>query len=203
MHQTADSFSCSRPENHGGDHPCNGAFFSICCFISDSIYSRQKVQEVGSSRTASCLRGCLAWFMCMKTDSYQCVGSCYLSWLKPRSVHYMRSLKKTWVDIFSKHLSIPLTFLHAALDGIPQTSNMRAYLSFTSEYLIFCTDEFLLNCRLLQPWLLIKKIVWSWKFTWDICLIWSNFSWCWGLCQHLSAHESYSVTAAAANTDTR
>lgn len=94
MHQTADSFSCSRPENQRGDHPCNGAFFSICCFISDSIYSRQKVQEVGSLRTASCLKGCLAWFMCMKTDSYQCLGSCFLSWLKPSSVYYMRSLKK-------------------------------------------------------------------------------------------------------------
>lgn len=110
MHQTADSFSCSRPENHRGDHPCNGAFFSICCFISDSIYSWQKVQEVGSLKTASCLRGCLAWFMCMKTDSHRCVGSCYLSWLKPSSVYYMRSLKKNMSRHFFKTSQYSINF---------------------------------------------------------------------------------------------
>lgn len=45
------------------------AILLICHFISDRIYSWQKVPEAGSFRTTSCI----AQFMCMETDSLQCV----------------------------------------------------------------------------------------------------------------------------------
>lgn len=141
------------------------AILLICHFISDRIYSWQKVPEAGSFRTTSCI----AQFMCMETDSLQCV-TCpgwsrvqYITW-SLWSLNISRHFFKT------SQFSINFPSCRIRQDFTVLQTCQLIFPSHQNIYIFQCSAP--LNCSSAtnccnSDWKKKKGLIL--KITWDVC----------------------------------